>query len=611
MARDVKFDIIARDKASGPTLRAAGAAEVLHNRLKRLEGGFPPILAGAAALGPALIPVLATASAAAVGMGVALGSAGSALGVFGAVTKTAFGEVKDASDKTKDLRDKIRLLQEEAKIAPTSALSDKYMKQVSKATLEYNARLSELPPTTRNVVRAYDKMTGSWQAFVDKNKPAVYGVMTSGFDAISRHVGDLQPLFDTGAKFAGRWVNSITGWVDKGGLSRVVAFLDGNAGPALKRLETIFRNLAKVGGNLMDAAVFSKSGGLLGFLERGSGALAKWSSGNGLTRLMDYLDKNGPKVASTAKDFAGAVIQIGQAVTPLAPVSLALADGLAKIVAAIPPDVLTVMVGLYLGLSVGIRAVAAATRLWGIAQVILDAALDANPIGLVVLGILALVGVFILAKAHAKQIAQAVLDLWNMLKDGARTAISFVLGMISKFLGGLSSLVGALGHLPGPLGAPFRAAKGEIDKAKGAVDALQNTINATHGKTVSVRMVVTQTGAQKVQREIDNISGHAVSIQVGLIRGVGVRGFASGTPSAPRGMALVGEQGPELVHFRGGERVDTAAATRTTLAARSHPTVNYNITVNGALDPAETGKQIQKMLLRLKRTNGGLALGLA
>jgi hypothetical protein len=38
--------------------------------------------------------------------------------------------------------------------------------------------------------------------------------------------------------------------------------------------------------------------------------------------------------------------------------------------------------------------------------------------------------------------------------------------------------------------------------------------------------------------------------------------FASGTRSAPRGVALVGEEGPELVKLRGGERIWSAAETR-------------------------------------------------
>ena len=46
-----------------------------------------------------------------------------------------------------------------------------------------------------------------------------------------------------------------------------------------------------------------------------------------------------------------------------------------------------------------------------------------------------------------------------------------------------------------------------------------------------------------------------------------VPGFATGTNNAPPGMAWVGENGPELVNFRGGEQVLTAAASRN-LASR-------------------------------------------
>ncbi len=41
----------------------------------------------------------------------------------------------------------------------------------------------------------------------------------------------------------------------------------------------------------------------------------------------------------------------------------------------------------------------------------------------------------------------------------------------------------------------------------------------------------------------------------------GIPGFASGTMSAPSGMAWVGESGPELVNFKGGEQVIPNSAT--------------------------------------------------
>jgi hypothetical protein len=41
----------------------------------------------------------------------------------------------------------------------------------------------------------------------------------------------------------------------------------------------------------------------------------------------------------------------------------------------------------------------------------------------------------------------------------------------------------------------------------------------------------------------------------GILKAIGIPGFARGTMNAPRGLALVGERGPELVRMRGGEQV--------------------------------------------------------
>ena len=48
----------------------------------------------------------------------------------------------------------------------------------------------------------------------------------------------------------------------------------------------------------------------------------------------------------------------------------------------------------------------------------------------------------------------------------------------------------------------------------------------------------------------------------------GLNGYAVGTSSAEPGLALVGENGPELVDFSGGERVYTADETADILSGR-------------------------------------------
>ncbi len=55
--------------------------------------------------------------------------------------------------------------------------------------------------------------------------------------------------------------------------------------------------------------------------------------------------------------------------------------------------------------------------------------------------------------------------------------------------------------------------------------------------------------------------------------------YAKGTLSAPPGFALVGEQGPELVRFRGGERVYPNRQSMNMLTERPAPQVVYNGTI--------------------------------
>lgn len=58
-------------------------------------------------------------------------------------------------------------------------------------------------------------------------------------------------------------------------------------------------------------------------------------------------------------------------------------------------------------------------------------------------------------------------------------------------------------------------------------------------------------------------------------------GFAAGTTNAPPGLHWVGEHGPELLRFRGGEEIIPAGRSAA-LAATGAPNVTFNTTVNGS-----------------------------
>jgi len=79
-------------------------------------------------------------------------------------------------------------------------------------------------------------------------------------------------------------------------------------------------------------------------------------------------------------------------------------------------------------------------------------------------------------------------------------------------------------------------------------------------------------------------------------------GYATGTNNATRGLHLVGEQGPELVKFRGGEQVLNAANTNKALSGMGK-TINQNITFNNLQDTTAFN-----MMQQLKAYNRQMAI---
>jgi phage-related minor tail protein len=79
--------------------------------------------------------------------------------------------------------------------------------------------------------------------------------------------------------------------------------------------------------------------------------------------------------------------------------------------------------------------------------------------------------------------------------------------------------------------------------------------------------------------------------------------FADGTNNAPSGLAVVGEAGPELVKFRGGEQVINNRNTQKVLAGMNGNTNNFNVTFNNLQDTTAYA-----MMNQLKQYNRQMAI---
>lgn len=86
---------------------------------------------------------------------------------------------------------------------------------------------------------------------------------------------------------------------------------------------------------------------------------------------------------------------------------------------------------------VAMVAVSAATKAWAAAQWLLNIALTANPIGLVILGIAALIGIFVLAWKKSSLFRSIVLASWAAIKVATVAVFGFLKGFITRIWSGL------------------------------------------------------------------------------------------------------------------------------------------------------------------------------
>lgn len=365
----------------------------------------------------AVVPLAAGAAGGVIALGTAFAAAGAAAGVFGAVLASTVSEVSENATKYEDLTEKIRLLARQEQLAgkygqDAAKIADKR----AKAMLELEARLSLLPPAERRATMAFLDMKSSWADFVDNNKPQTFAFLQKGYDLIGSAVKKLQPLYDIGRLAAERFLAKMQRMVDGGFIERLTA----RAGPALNSLTTILMNVGSVIGNVFGKMGDAQGQKMLDWIEEASYKWAAWANSDaedsGINKFIDYMSTNGPKVVELLGNLATTATNIWKALSPLAPVTAAIALALSDIIAAIPPDVLTTIVAGFLAYSAALKAYAIYQGIATAVQWAHNAALFAWPGTWIIAGILALVAVIILIATKTDWFGKLWDGIWSMMK---------------------------------------------------------------------------------------------------------------------------------------------------------------------------------------------------
>lgn len=280
----------------------AGAGD---RALKNFKGGL-------VSLAPAAIPVAASIAAALGPVVGALGAATVATGAFGAAVipqAKALGEASKAQTKYTDAV---------SEHGPAS-------KEAAKAEGAYLKQVDSMPPATRRAAVALSSLTSAYTDWSDSLASSTMPVAIKGFAVMEAILPRLTPMVKGASEQFDRLVTALGGGLESPGMDQLSRKFSDFANSSLK---------SAVDGVLHFSRVVSQG---------------KYDHGP-LNTFLDYARDNGPLVKDTLANLVEALANLGEAAANAGPGMLTIVNALARLLASVPPEVLTRLLQLYTAL---------------------------------------------------------------------------------------------------------------------------------------------------------------------------------------------------------------------------------------------------------------------
>ncbi|WP_200302222.1 phage tail protein [Streptomyces adelaidensis] len=245
----------------------------------------------------------------------------------------------------------VATLAEEAEKAAAEGAADAAEKQKA-----YNDALAQLPPATRATAKEFIGLKKDYSAWSDSLSATTMPAFTKGLQLLRRLLPALTPFAKAGAQAFGEFVDEIDRATSGKGLQAFADSMAQVAGRNLKSFLFGLKNIASGIGGIIKAFL-PLSTTMSGGFEEGTAAFARW--GQGLSDSKGFADfiALAREGATTLSQVATAALNLIVALGPLVGVTTQVALVLARIINALPPDVLSAM-------ATGIVAVAIGMKLW-------------------------------------------------------------------------------------------------------------------------------------------------------------------------------------------------------------------------------------------------------
>ncbi|MFF0009581.1 hypothetical protein ACFYQT_40005 [Streptomyces tibetensis] len=309
------------DDLDGSLTRVSGNLGGLRGRVGGLTNGGggsggTEMLKGLLLLAPAAIPLVAGLSTALAPLPGLFGAAGVSAGAFGIALAGQVGRLGEVADAEKKYQEAV-------------AEHGKASAEAIKAQLQYQQMLAQLPPDAQKAAIALSQLKTNFSDWSDEMSGFTMTPLTKGITVLDQLIPRLSPHVKNASTQLDRLVTVAGGAIETPGFDAMADRFADFSGQKLDEMTDSVMHFLRV---LSEGGAFQ------------SGPIAAF---------MDYAQQNGPAAREALSAISDAVVTLLQASSEAGPNLLTLVTAAAKLVAALPPE----LVGIIIQVAAGLKLV--------------------------------------------------------------------------------------------------------------------------------------------------------------------------------------------------------------------------------------------------------------
>ncbi|MFF9631729.1 hypothetical protein [Streptomyces fradiae] len=302
-------------------------------------------------------------------------------------------------------------------IASASLAAAGGVDQAALAQGKYQDALAKLSPAARGTFDAFQSLRTAFKAWSTSLQPAVMPIFTRALNGIKNSLPGLTPFVLAAARAIGELQERVSRGFRSPWWIQFRTELAGAVYPALIGLGVGFGRIFKGMAGIIDAFLPHMQS-ISTRMQEITGRFASWGTSlkgsERFERFLSYSSTQAPMLARFLGDIGDAFYQIARAASPLSGPVLSALGSVFSAIASIA-ETLPWLIQLF-------YAAWIATKLWTLGMIVFNAVMAANPITLIIVGIVALVAAVVYAYQRFGWFRDLVQTVWTAIQAGAQWA---------------------------------------------------------------------------------------------------------------------------------------------------------------------------------------------